>query len=122
MTDPKWIWCAMPGAARTTAMKADIADYGDGYTHRATRGLNPARPNWQLEFPFTDLAMLAAMNTFLETYAVPGFYFEPPDATGTELFVTCDQWSATVSDRTGSGARVGTLGAQFVRAFNPQPS
>lgn len=121
MTEPFWIWCPQPGAMRATELKVDQSDYGDGYIHRSTRGLNPLRPKWSVSFPFVDLDVLDAMRDFLETNAAPGFYFKPPDEDIPEVFVYADTWSATVIDRAGNGNRVGQLTAEFVRCYNPQP-
>ena len=52
--------------------------------------------------------------------AVGGFWFTPPDGT-TDVFVTADEWSASISDRNQSDV-IGTLQATFTRQFNPQPS
>src|SRR5262245_45580065 len=115
MTEPFWQWCPQAGAARTTALRVDQVAYGDGYIHRATRGLNPALPRWSLSYPFVDLDALSAMDAFLVANAAAGFYFKPPDSNDAELFVYCDTWSATIVDRSGGGARVGQLTAEFVR-------
>lgn len=120
MPSPYWSWCPAPGAARSSALSVDINNYGDGYVHRSTRGLNPVRPSWTLSFPFRKLAELDAMDAHLRAYALGGFYFRPPDS-ATDVFVTCDQWSASITDRTGGGDKVGQLQAQFDQAFNPQP-
>ena len=120
MPDPMWIWCASPGHQRMTKVDVDIQKLGDGYVHRSTRGLNPMKPSWRLTFPFTKLALLEAMDAFLQEHAVPGFYFRPSDSS-VDLFVTCDEWSAAIVDRSGGGDMIGTLGATFERAYNPQP-
>ena len=48
---PYWPWCASRAPRRTTTLAVDEVAFGDGYKHRATRGLNPARPAWTLELP-----------------------------------------------------------------------
>jgi phage-related protein len=116
---PYWPWCVMPGLARSTQLRVDQLDYGDGYTHRITRGLNPSRPSWSVQVPFTDLAELAAFDAFLVANAARGFWWTPPDS-ATELFVTADAWSATIVDRSNQEI-VGTFQATFTRSFNPQP-
>lgn len=118
--DPYWPWCVMPGASRTTNLKVDQIDYGDGYIHRATRGLNPARPQWSVQVPFTDLAELDGYNNFLSAYGVGGFWWTPPDSAA-DAFVYADAWSASITDRNNAAGIVGTLQATFVRCFNPQP-
>jgi len=119
LPQPYWPWCAMPGAARSTTLAVDEVSFGDGYKHRATRGLNPARPEWSLGFPFVSLAELEERDAFLQANAARGFWITPPDSTS-PVFVTADQWSAQISDRS-RGEMVGTLTVTLVRSFNPQP-
>jgi phage-related protein len=118
--DPYWGWCAQPGAARATTLVVDQTNYGDGYIHRATRGLNPARPGWSLVFPFVGLGELQSFDDFLVANSARGFWFTPPDGTA-DVFVTCDTWSATIADTNRAMGIVGTLQATFTRQFNPQP-
>jgi phage-related protein len=117
---PYWPWCPMPGAARNTTLAVDIVALGDGYVHRATRGLNPARPSWSLAFPFTSLDELATFDAFLKANATRGFYMRPPDS-AVDVFVTADSWSASITDRNAASGIVGTLQSTFVQQFNPQP-
>jgi phage-related protein len=117
---PYWGWCPQAGAARTTTLAIDQTNYGDGYNHRATRGINPARPAWSLVVPFVGLDELNTMDSFLVAYAAIGFWFTPPDGPD-DLFVSCDTWSATIADTNRAKGIVGTLQATFVRQFNPQP-
>lgn len=124
MAELTWAWCPLPGPTRTTKLTVDENSYGDGYSHRSTRGLNPARPSWRLDFPFTSAQQLADMDAFLTANAAAGFWFEAPDMGGALVFVTVDEWSAQVADRTRARTIadiVGTLSATFNRSFNPQP-
>jgi phage-related protein len=109
----------MPGASRSTKLRVDQTDYGDGYTYRLTRGLNPARPSWSIQVPFVGLTELGTYDAFLVANAARGFWFTPPDATA-DVFVTADEWSASITDRNQTDV-VGTLQATFTRQFNPQP-
>jgi phage-related protein len=117
---PYWPWCAQPGAGRTTTLQVDQVDFGDGYVHRLTRGLNPVRPSWSLQFPFTSLDELNARDQFLRTNGSGGFWFTPPDGTA-DVFVYVNGWSASVSDRSGLGEMLGTINVTMVQCFNPQP-
>lgn len=120
MPSPLWTWCAIPGAGRDTKLAVDEVAFGDGYKHRATRGLNPARGSWSLGFPFESVAELKERDDFLKLYAATGFWITPPDS-ATAVFVTVDEWSATISDRSGDGGMVGTLSVVMNQSFNPQP-
>jgi phage-related protein len=116
---PYWPWCPMFGAVRTVQLAVDQTNYGDGYIHRATRGLNPVRPSWTLSFPFTSQSELHDYDVFLTHHAARGFWFTPPDMTS-DVFVYVDNWSFTVSDKRAVDI-LGTLQATFVRCFNAQP-
>jgi hypothetical protein len=53
---------------------------------------------------------------------VAGFYFLPltyPGPNPKPVWVTCDEWSSTVSDRTAGGVMLGQLTTEFVRSFTP---
>jgi phage-related protein len=117
---PYWQWCPMAGAARSTKLAVDQVDFGDGYIHRLTRGLNPIRPSWSLQFPFRNKIELAERDNFLRTNASGGFWFTPPDAVD-DVFVYVDGWAATVVDRTAGGDMAGTLTVNMVQCYNPQP-
>ena len=93
--------------------------FGDGYKHRSTRGLNPARPAWTLSFPFTSLAELNERDTFLRQYSAGGFWFTPPDGAA-PLFVTANEWSASIVERNLGSGIVGALTVTLVQSFNPQ--
>jgi phage-related protein len=120
MATPYWAWCPTPGMGKTTRMAVDTNAYGDGYEHRATRGLNPARPDWNMSFPFVGETALQAMDDFLKRYAVPGFWIRPPGEPA-DVFVVCDEWSVMVTDKNNTLGLVGNLNATFRRTFNPQP-
>ena len=94
-------------------------EFGDGYKHRATRGLNPVRPTWALNFPFTSQAELTAYDQFLTAYATGGFWMRPPDST-VDVFVTADEWVANLVDRNKTSGIVGSLAVTFAQTFNPQ--
>jgi phage-related protein len=117
---PYWPWCAMQGASRNSKLNVDVVEFGDGYKQRATRGLNPIRPEWALAFPFVGLDDLKAKDDFLRANSNRGFYFTPPDSTGF-VFVTADAWSATIVDKNKKHGVVGQLTVTLVQAFNPQP-
>jgi phage-related protein len=119
LPQPYWPWCAQPGAARTSTLVVDEVAYGDGYKHRATRGLNPVRPEWSLGFPFTSLAELDERDAFLRRYAAGGFWFTPPDG-ATPLFVTANEWSASITERNLKTGIVGVLTVTMAQCFNPQ--
>lgn len=121
MPEPIWPWCVMPGMGRSTELAVDVNGFGDGYVHRATRGLNPARPSWDITVPFRNASEHAAYDAFLRENAVRGFYFQPPEEAA-PVFVTSDEWSMTIADRTTGGDLLGTLQTTFRQSFNPQPN
>jgi phage-related protein len=113
-------WCPAPGAARTSTLAVDVVQFGDGYCHRSTRGLDPVRPTMSYQFPFVGMGRLNDMNAFLKANGARGFQFQPPDSDG-NVFVTADAWSASITDKNLTTDVVGTLQATFVQQFNPQP-
>lgn len=119
LPQPYWPWCALLGPTRTSKLNVDEVAFGDGYKHRATRGLNPVVPSWALAFPFTSLPELKQRDDFLRQYATGGFWSTPPDGDA-PLFVTVDEWSATVTERNLASGIVGQLTATFTQCFNPQ--
>jgi phage-related protein len=102
-------------------LEVDTVPYGDGYIHRSTRGLNPARPAWSITVPVLTKADIDAINSFLETNAAAGFWFTPPDSETGDVFVVCDEWAVSVADKSRAHNAIGTFSATFVRSFNPQP-
>ena len=118
---PYWPWCPMLGAGRDTSLALDQVSFGDGYNHRATRGLNPVRPSWNFSFPFTSLDELTAYDQFLRANALSGFWMRPPDS-AVDLFVTVDKWTAAITEKNAASGIVGTLTATFVQQFNPVPA
>lgn len=121
MPEPMWSWCPAPGLSRKTTLAVDSVAFGDGYVHRLTRGINPARPAWDVTVPFTSQATINAIDAFLETNAAGGFWFYAPDLDA-DVFVICDDWSVSVADKNRSGGIIGTFSATFTRSFNPQPA
>lgn len=117
---PYWPWCAIPGAGRDTKLAVDEVAFGDGYKQRATRGLNPLRPSWSLAFPFTSLGELQQRDAFLRANALRGFWMMPPDGSAF-VFVTADEWAATINDKNNRTGIVGMLTVTLTQAFNPQP-
>ena len=114
-------WCPMPGPTRTNTLKVETVVLGDGYTYRLTRGLNPVGSTLTYAFPFEDVDHLTEMDAFLKQHGARGFAFTPPEADD-PIFVCCNAWSATLTDRTGtSGEMVGQLTSTFERRFNLQP-
>jgi phage-related protein len=112
-------WCPMPGPTRSKARKVDQVELGDGYVYRLTRGLHPVATALTYAFPFEDMEHLGEMDAFLRAHGSRGFLFKPPELVA-PVYVCCDQWSATLIERTGS-AVVGQLRSTFQRRFNPMP-
>lgn len=113
-------WCPALGPTRSDQASTLIADLGDGYRYRATRGFSPIVTTWNYSFPFTSIERLNEMDAFLQAYGERGFWFLPPEEL--ELrFMCCNEWSATITERTGAGALVGSLSAGFRRMHNKQP-
>jgi phage-related protein len=111
-------WSPIPGAARARRQRMVTVDYGDGYIHRATMGINVEIDSWTVGFA-GDQETLEAIDDFITAYAVGGFWWTPPGRSTAELFV-CDEWTVTYSDRNGTGL-LGSITAVFDRVYNIQP-
>lgn len=63
------------------------AQFGNGYTQRAAKGINNRVQSWPFTFVGTD-AEIAPIKTFLETHAgQASFYYTPPFSAVPILFV-----------------------------------
>lgn len=113
-------WCPALAPSRTDTLEVDVVEMGDGYCHRSTHGYNPVKTAWAYQFPFTALDTLEEMDAFLQRYGAPGFWFLPPEQLDAVMIV-CNEWSASITERSGKGAMIGFLQATFMRIFNPQP-
>lgn len=111
-------WCVAPGAHRTRKQRVASSNYGDGYRHRASIGLNINLDSWAIGIT-ADAATLKAVDDFITANAVRGFWWIPPGAAAA-IFVTCDEWALTYSDRNAAGL-VGSISATFDRCYNLQP-
>jgi phage-related protein len=121
---PYWPWCVQAGVTASSTLRIDQANYGDGYVQRITRGLNPRGQKFQISVPFTSMADLATMDSFLLANATSGFWFTGPgwpDSGAYDVFVYADEWASTITDKNTGGAVIGTLSAEFIRCYNPQP-
>jgi phage-related protein len=112
-------WCPAMGPTHAKTLAVETTELGDGYTYRLTRGLNPVGSTLVYAFPFEDADHLSDMDAFLKAHGSRGFLFLPPDESA-PIYVCCNQWSATLIDRTGSEF-VGQLRSTFERRFNPMP-
>ena len=117
---PLWPFCPMPGHTKNAKLAVDVNGFGDGYVHRSVRGLNPVRPNYGVTFTFNGDAEMAQMDSFLAANATGGFYYQPPGEPA-PIFVTADEWTFSIADKSPQFGMIGTLSATFNRAFNPQP-
>lgn len=67
-------WCVDAGATRTTELKTNVVQFGDGYEQVSSFGINNARKNWQVTRT-GRLAELEAIYQFLiEHGGVTPFY------------------------------------------------
>jgi phage-related protein len=110
----------MLGAARSQETTIDTNAYGDGYTHRSTRGINPSRATWSLSFPIVGQEDVDKYDDFFNAYQVGGFWWNPPDMPTKYVFVIVNNWSISMSDKNIKEGIIGVLQVSFVQTFNPQ--
>jgi phage-related protein len=112
-------WCPAPEVSRERSQRLTEITYGDGYTHRLVIGRNPLNDIWNVTFN-GDETLLDAIDLFLVSNSVAGFYWTPP--AHVQIFVTCDSWTLTWRDRArGGGQLLGSISATFRRNYNLQP-
>jgi phage-related protein len=100
-------------------LMVEVVNYGDGYIHRNTRGLNPVRPSFQVQFPFISDQELSNMDSFLTSNAAQGFWFAPPNQS--PIFVTVDEWGYNIEIVRRSDGVCGQMQMTMVQQFNLQP-
>lgn len=117
MALPDFTWCPAPGYAVAKTPRMSTVNYGDGYVHRFTTGINVIQRKVSVVFN-GDQDTIAAIDAFLEANYLRGFNFT---FAGPDVVVTCDTWTVTWQDRQASGKFIGSLTAEFNRSYNIQP-
>lgn len=114
-------WCPSLTMTRSKERRLVTAQFGDGYQQRTLDGINAINRKWAVKFEKKDSAIIADMETYLESVKGNAFPFQDP-ATGTIYNVFCDTWQVDweVIRFDANGVRRslnGTLSGEFTQAY-----
>jgi phage-related protein len=107
-------WAADYGASKEKKPVVKRIQFGDGYSQRATFGLNTSPQKWSLRFSSISTSVADAIDAFLEAAGgVSTFDWTPPDTVTAGKFI-CESWTRTI-DRFG----LYTITATFEQVYEP---
>jgi phage-related protein len=100
------------GFSKQSTPRNLIMQFGDGYSHRVSDGINAMNTLWNLSFSSRSLADAAAIISFFESNAgVTAFQWTPPDE-ATQYNVVCTAWSQVYES-----VATRTISATFERIY-----
>lgn len=111
-------WIPDEPVPRSSEVRLQIAQFGDGYEQRTTDGINPVGKIWHLIWENRKESEVKAMDAYLEACKGAPFRFLDP-LTQTLYWVFCDNWQVDLSvvrKRQGQTQRWGSLSADFRKA------
>jgi phage-related protein len=103
------------GAEKRSTPRQRVVQFGDGYEHRLTFGLNQNPKEWSLTWNNITEANADTIETFLDARAADGasFGWTPPDETTSYKWV-CSSWTKSIP-YTGRAV----ITATFRQVFEP---
>lgn len=69
-------WCVDAGASRTTELKTNVTQFGDGYEQVSSFGINNARESWSVTKTAYKAEIDAIYDFLIEHKGVTPFYVE----------------------------------------------
>lgn len=107
----EFTWVVDRNFSRSTKPTTMVAQFGDGYSHRAATTLNSLVQSWNVTFKNRDIADINDIINFFETRAgTVAFTWTPPG--GTEVKVICKEWKDNYVSPT-----IGSVSATFERVY-----
>jgi phage-related protein len=102
------------GAQKGSAPRTRVVQFGDGYQHRLTVGLNQNPKVWTLTFNVSETDA-DTIETFLDARAVDSDSFDwtPPGEASSYKWI-CQEWSKSIPYNNRA-----TVSATFVQVFEP---
>ena len=102
------------GIKRTTKPRVTTISFGDGYTQRTQRGLNPFDESFTVPFINIPNSTCDTIIGFFEQHLgyIP-FKWTPPGET-TEILVACTDWDITTDNHLTKN-----INANFARVYDP---
>lgn len=89
-------WVEDRGATSKTEMEINEISFGDGYTHKSQKSLNPEKTTYNVSFINRDSQQIDDIVSFLKARGgYIAFLWQPkicPD-TKPEILVTCNEWT-----------------------------
>lgn len=101
-----------PGSRRSQEIKLLEAEFGDGYTQVAPRGLNHIRRKLTLNWEALTLDQRDQIIAFFESLMGYAPFAYTPYGESAPIYWTCKQWDH------GTNSGVWTVTAEFVQTFN----
>lgn len=101
-------------ATKASSPIARVTQFGDGYQHRTTFGLNQNPKTWTFNWRNITEAESDVFETFLDARAgVESFDYTPPGEVGSSKYI-CRSWNKTLEVPNRA-----TLTATFIEVFEP---
>jgi phage-related protein len=90
-------WTPDRNYTETNKMDTTTVSFGDGYSHRMAKSINPRLMNWNLSFKNRTTAEIKEIEDFIVQHGgVEFFYWSPPNCNDLEVYkVICAQWNTT---------------------------
>lgn len=102
------------GIKRTTKPRVTTISFGDGYTQRTQRGLNPFDETFTVPFINVENATAITIISFFESHlGYKPFRWTPPGEV-TEILVACTDWDVSTDNHITKN-----INANFSRVYDP---
>ena len=107
-------WIPDRNLSMRNKMDISVVKFGDGYSHRMAKSINPQLSTWNLSFKNRTQGTILDIETFLvDQGGVTAFKWSPPYCDSLVQYkVICDEWSTTFPN---SGVQ--TLTCKFTRVY-----
>ena len=107
-------WSADRNLTAKNSMDISTVKFGDGYSHRMAKSINPRLMTWSLSFKNRKQETIADIETFLVDHGgVSYFLWTPPDCGDEEVYkIICKTWNTTLPN-----VGIQTLSCTFVRVY-----
>jgi phage-related protein len=110
----EFTWIPDFGSAKQVKPAVAMIQFGDGYSQRATKGINTIAKNWDVRFSMRDTEEALEIDEFLEARGgVESFDWTPPNESEAGKYI-CLEWS-----RVPENSQMNTITARFLEVFEP---
>lgn len=107
-------WNADRNLSAQNKMDISTVKFGDGYSHRMAKSINPRLMTWNLTFKNRTQSFIKEIETFIVDHGgVSYFFWSPPNCDDQEVYkVICDAWNTTLPNN-----GIQTLTCTFKRVY-----